>query len=78
MLAAVAVILALTLLWPFASKLFAFGPLHADDLALTLGAGFTTLLALEMLKLLLRPRLHSRSRPSPPLEMDQTSKPTGR
>jgi Ca2+-transporting ATPase len=77
-LAAVAVILALTLLWPFASKLFAFGPLHADDLALTLGAGFTTLLALEMLKLLLRPRLHSRSRPSPPLEMDQTSKPTGR
>ena len=33
-LSAVAAILALTLLWPSASKLFAFGPLHADDLAL--------------------------------------------
>ena len=59
MLAAVAVILALTLLWPFASKLFAFGPLHADDLALTLGAGFVALVVLEMLKPLLRPRLQS-------------------
>jgi Ca2+-transporting ATPase len=58
-LAAVAVILALTLLWPFASKLFAFGPLHADDLALTLGAGIVALLVLEMLKPLLRPRLQS-------------------
>jgi Ca2+-transporting ATPase len=77
-LAAVAIILALTLLWPFASKLFAFGPLHADDLALTLGAGFAALLALEMLKLLLRPRLHSRSRPSPRLALDQTPKPTAR
>ena len=63
-LAAVAAILALTLLWPFASKLFAFGPLHADDLALTLGAGFIALLVLEMLKPLLRPRLHSQTRPS--------------
>jgi Ca2+-transporting ATPase len=58
-LAAVAVILALTLLWPFASKLFAFGPLHADDLALTLGAGITVLVSLEMLKPVLRPRLRS-------------------
>ena len=41
-LAAVAAILALTLLWPSASKLFAFGPLHADDLALTLGAGISS------------------------------------
>ena len=55
-LAAVTVILALTLLWPVASRLFAFGPLHADDLALTLGSGLIALLALEMLKPLLRPR----------------------
>lgn len=58
-LAAVAGILALTLLWPAASKLFAFGPLHADDLALTLGAGATVLGVLEMLKPLLRSRLQS-------------------
>jgi Ca2+-transporting ATPase len=77
-LAAVAVILALTLLWPFASQLFAFGPLHADDLALTLGVGFIALVVLEILKPLLLPRLHSRSRPSMPLEMDQTPKPTER
>ena len=77
-LAAVAVILALTMLWPFANQLFAFGPLHADDLALTLGAGFIALVVLEMLKPLLRPRLHSRSRPTQPLAMDQTPKPTGR
>jgi hypothetical protein len=38
-LSAVVATLALTLLWPFASDLFAFGPLHADDLSLTLGAG---------------------------------------
>ena len=31
--------LSLTLLWPFASDLFRFGPLHLDDLALTVGAG---------------------------------------
>ena len=47
-LAAVAAILALTLLWPSASKLFAFGPLHADDLALTLGAGIIVLISLEL------------------------------
>jgi Ca2+-transporting ATPase len=73
-LVAVAVILALTLLWPFANQLFAFGPLHADDLTLVLGAGFIALLVLEVLKPLLRPR----SRPSPPLAMDQTPKPTER
>jgi P-type Ca2+ transporter type 2C len=58
-IAAVVAILALTLLWPSASKLFAFGPLHADDLALTLGAGIIVLVALEMLKPLLRRRLRS-------------------
>ena len=58
-LAAVAAILALTLLWPFANKLFAFGPLHADDLALTLGAGVIALITLELLKPVLRPRPQS-------------------
>jgi Ca2+-transporting ATPase len=58
-LATVAAILALTLLWPFASKLFAFGPLHTDDLALTLGAGVIALISLELLKPMLRPRLQS-------------------
>ena len=58
-IAAVVAILALTLLWPSASKLFAFGPLHADDLALTLGAGIIVLVCLEMLKPLLRQRLQS-------------------
>ena len=58
--------------------LFRFGPLHADDLAVTLGAGFTVLVALEMLKLLLRPKLQSRTERGPPLAMDQTPKPTAR
>ena len=49
-LLAVIGISALTLLWPFASDLFRFGPLHLDDLALTLGAGVAVLVALEILK----------------------------
>ncbi len=49
-LVAVAAILALTLVWPFASDLFRFGPLHLDDLVLTLGAGIVVLVALEILK----------------------------
>ena len=39
----VAAMLSLTLLWPFASNLFHFGPLHLDDLALTVGAGVLVL-----------------------------------
>ena len=58
-LAAVAAMLGLTLLWPFASWLFRFGPLHADDLAVTLGAGVIALITLELLKPVLRPRLQS-------------------
>ena len=58
-LAAVAALLAVTLLWPSASKLFAFGPLHADDLALTVGAGIAVLVCLEILKPVLRPRLRT-------------------
>lgn len=56
-LVAVVTMLSLTLLWPVASDLFRFGPLHWDDLALTLGAGVLVLVVLELLKLLWRGRL---------------------
>ena len=47
----VAAMLGVTLLWPFASDLFRFGPLHVNDLALTAGAGVGVLVILEMMKL---------------------------
>ncbi|ESQ85020.1 hypothetical protein AEAC466_04760 [Asticcacaulis sp. AC466] len=53
-LVAVAAMLALTLLWPFARDLFRFGPLHWDDLCLSLGAGIAALIVLEVLKPLWR------------------------
>ena len=46
----VAGVLALSLLWPFASSLFRFGPLHLDDLAITVAAGALVLVILELLK----------------------------
>ena len=49
-LIAVITSLGLTLLWPFASGLFRFGPLHFDDLAVALGAGLLMLVLLEQLK----------------------------
>jgi Ca2+-transporting ATPase len=55
-LAAVAALLGLTLLWPFARGLFRFGPLHLDDLVLTLGAGAFLVMLLEAIK----PRLAGR------------------
>ena len=58
-LLAVTTMLSLTLLWPFASGLFRFGPLHLDDLALTLGAGVLVLVSLELLKPLWRKQLLS-------------------
>ena len=73
-LTAVAATLALTLLSPFANRLFAFGPLHADDLALTLGAGVVALVALAAAILASAiPGLAN-----PPLAMDQTHTPAGR
>jgi Ca2+-transporting ATPase len=42
--------LSLTLLWPFASRLFHFGPLHLDDLVVAAGAGAFLLVFLEGLK----------------------------
>ena len=56
-LLAVTAILGLSLLWPTASALFRFGPLHADDLALTLAAGIVVLIVLETLKYVWRARL---------------------
>jgi Ca2+-transporting ATPase len=58
-LVTVATMLGLTLLWPLASGLFGFGPLHADDLSLTIGAGIIVLTALELVKPHWRPRLQS-------------------
>ena len=83
MLTAVAAILALTLLWPFASGLFAFGPLHADDLALTLGAGIVVLVVLELVEAGAAPEGCNPSAATParqiaPLAMDQTRTPEGR
>jgi Ca2+-transporting ATPase len=56
-LLAVALMLSATLLLPIASTLFRFGPLHIDDLALTVTAGFALLVGLELLKPLWRARL---------------------
>jgi len=53
-LAVVTITLSLSLLWPAARELFKFGPLHLDDLALTLGAAAAVLLALEAIKPLWR------------------------
>ena len=46
----VTAMLALTLLWPFASALFRFGPLHLDDLAVIFGAGVLVLVCLDLVK----------------------------
>ncbi len=49
-LLAITVLLSLTLLWPMARGLFRFGPLHVDDLAISLGAGVAVLVLLEVIK----------------------------
>jgi Ca2+-transporting ATPase len=49
--AAVVAVLTLSLAWPFAQGLFRFGPLHVDDLALTLASGCVLLVVLEAAKL---------------------------
>jgi Ca2+-transporting ATPase len=46
----IASILTTALVWPPASGLFRFGPLHLDDLMVTLGAGLLVLTVLELLK----------------------------
>jgi Ca2+-transporting ATPase len=52
-------LIALVLLWPPAQMLFRFGPLHANDVAICLGAGLATLAILEALKPMWRSRLAS-------------------
>jgi P-type Ca2+ transporter type 2C len=61
-LLAVAAMLSLTLLWPFARGLFRFGPLHLDDMALTLGAGVFVFVLLEGLKPIWRKNFGQKSR----------------
>jgi P-type Ca2+ transporter type 2C len=61
----VILILGLSVLWPPARELFRFGPLHADDLGLTLSAGLGLLVVLEALKPLWRAQLQPKvARPS--------------
>jgi Ca2+-transporting ATPase len=55
-LLAVALMLGTTLLWPWATALLRFGPLHANDLAVTLAAGVTLVLVLEAAQTLVRRR----------------------
>jgi Ca2+-transporting ATPase len=56
-LAMVLIILALSLLVPAVRDLFRFGPLHIDDIGLSLGAAAVVLLVLELAKTLWRDQL---------------------
>jgi Ca2+-transporting ATPase len=56
-LSAVALMLALTLLWPWATALLRFGPLHGNDLAVALAAGMALVVTLEAMEEAWR-RLH--------------------
>ena len=50
----IAVVLSLSLTWPAVAGLFRFGPLHGDDLAITVGAALLSLGLLEISKFPLR------------------------
>jgi Ca2+-transporting ATPase len=50
-------LLVLAVTWPPAERLFSFGPLHADDLGVTLAAGVSVLVVVEVLKPFWRPAL---------------------
>ncbi|MBW7964356.1 cation-translocating P-type ATPase [Bradyrhizobium sp. BR 10261] len=52
-------VLALSLVWPAAADLFRFGPLHADDLAVTAAVALVCLVLLELSKYPLRRRVPS-------------------
>ena len=58
-LIAVATMLSLTMLVPAVRELFRFGPLHLDDLAVTLGAGVAVLVLLDLTKPIWRKALVS-------------------
>ncbi|HWT98901.1 MAG TPA: cation-translocating P-type ATPase [Terriglobales bacterium] len=53
----IATVLGLSLGWPFLRDLFHFGPLHLDDLSLTVAAGLGIFVLLECLKRLWRRQL---------------------
>jgi Ca2+-transporting ATPase len=55
-------VLTLSLTWPAAAKLFGFGPLHADDLSITVAAAMASLVLLELSKFPLRSALGGRTR----------------
>ena len=57
LLLVIAAVLAAIMLWPAAASLFRFGPLHGDDLLVTLAAAAAVLLGLEALKPIWRARL---------------------
>jgi Ca2+-transporting ATPase len=57
--------LGLSLLWPAASELFRFGPLHWDDLGLTLAAAIVILVVLELIKPLWRQRTNAAAAAAP-------------
>ncbi|CAN5923643.1 HAD-IC family P-type ATPase [soil metagenome] len=59
LLAAVAAVLTVALTWPPAMALFRFGPLHADDLAVSAAAGLAVLLVTEVAKPLWRASFRS-------------------
>lgn len=56
-LVVIAFTLSLALLWPPASNLFRFGPLHADDLALAAGGALGVFVLLQAIKPLWRARM---------------------
>jgi len=55
----VTAMLGVTLVLPFAQRMFRFGPLHPDDLAVTVMAGLATIIILEFLEPYWRKRLIS-------------------
>ena len=58
-LGAVVCMLAMVLFWPAAAALFRLGRLHADDLAVSLGAALVLLAVLDTIKPFWRRRLHA-------------------
>jgi Ca2+-transporting ATPase len=53
-------VLTLSLTWPAAAELFRFGPLHANDLSITVAAAMASLVLLELSKFPLRSALAKR------------------
>jgi Ca2+-transporting ATPase len=54
-------VLTLSLTWPAAAELFRFGPLHTNDLSITVAAALASLVLLELSKFPLRSALAKRS-----------------